>query len=227
MGALYPVRRILRATALCLSLILAPGTVMPDRLARAPGGSPEARPEVLEDDGAGGSEESKFSGESLEVFRVNRRFYQAVSDQSLRAMGRVWLQEPWVQVRAPELGTADRLEEDSQELVHHLPQYRAHEDPGDRGFDPGQRRLRLGVLPGEHRELQERQLQPFSGPGHQPLSPGQGEVAPGPPPRLTHNGQAGGRLLRRSSFPSKSTFEPFARFGIGHGMGVTRVMSWC
>ena len=101
MGALYPVGRILWATALCLSLILAPGTVMPDRLARAPGGSPEARPEVLEDDGAAESEEAKFSGEELEVFRVNRRFYQAVSDQSLRAMGRVWLQEPWVQCVHP------------------------------------------------------------------------------------------------------------------------------
>ena len=101
MGALYPVRRILRATTLCLSLILVPGAVMPDRLARASDGSPEARPEVVEEDGAGGSEESKFSGEPLEVFRVNRRFYQAVSDQSLRAMGKVWLQEPWVQCVHP------------------------------------------------------------------------------------------------------------------------------
>ena len=101
MGAFYPVRRILWATTLCLSLILVPGAVMPDRLARASDGSPEARPEVVEEDGAGGSEESKFSGEPLEVFRVNRRFYQAVSDQSLRAMGKVWLQEPWVQCVHP------------------------------------------------------------------------------------------------------------------------------
>lgn len=101
MGAIYPVRRILWATTLCLSLILVPGAVMPDRLARASDGSPEARPEVVEEDGAGGSEESKFSGEPLEVFRVNRRFYQAVSDQSLRAIGKVWLQEPWVQCVHP------------------------------------------------------------------------------------------------------------------------------
>ncbi|MDE2756269.1 MAG: nuclear transport factor 2 family protein [Acidobacteriota bacterium] len=101
MGALYPARRIPWATALCLSLILLPGAVLPDRLPRATGGSPEARPGVVQEDGAPESEEAKFSGEELEVFRVNRRFYQAVSDQSLRTMGRVWLQEPWVQCVHP------------------------------------------------------------------------------------------------------------------------------
>lgn len=101
MGALYPFRRNPWATALCLSLILVPGAVLPDRLQRATGGSPEARPGVVEEDGAAESEEARFSGEQLEVFRVNRRFYQAVSDQSLRAMGKVWLQEPWVKCVHP------------------------------------------------------------------------------------------------------------------------------
>ena len=101
MGALYRVKRILWATALGLSLILAPGAVLPDRLPGAVGGSPEARPGAVEEDGAAKSEEAKFSGEPLEVFRVNQRFYQAVSDQSLRAMGRVWLQESWVKCVHP------------------------------------------------------------------------------------------------------------------------------
>ena len=101
MGALYPFRRILWATALCLSLILLPGAVSPDRLPRSTSGSPEARPGEVEENGAAESEEARFSGEQLEVFRVNRRFYRAVSDQSLRAMGRVWLQEPWVQCVHP------------------------------------------------------------------------------------------------------------------------------
>jgi len=56
---------------------------------------------VVEENGATGTEEAKFSGEQLEVFRVNERFYRAVSDQSLRAMGRVWLQETWVQCVHP------------------------------------------------------------------------------------------------------------------------------
>ncbi|MCY3759454.1 MAG: hypothetical protein OXG96_17190, partial [Acidobacteria bacterium] len=96
MGALYPVGRNLWATALCLSLILVPDGVFPDRLPRATGGSPEARPAAVDENGAAESEAARFSGEQLEVFRVNERFYQAVSDQSLRAMGQVWLQEPWV-----------------------------------------------------------------------------------------------------------------------------------
>ena len=101
MGALYPFRRNLWATALCLSLILLPGAVLPDRLPRSTSGSPEARPGEVEENGAAESEEARFSGEQLEVFRVNRRFYRAVSDQSLRAMGKVWLQEPWVQCVHP------------------------------------------------------------------------------------------------------------------------------
>ena len=101
MSALYPVGRILWATALCLSLIPVPGAALPDRLPGTSAGSPEARPATVEENGAAESEEAKFSGEELEVFRVNRRFYQAVSDQSLRAMGKVWLQEPWVQCVHP------------------------------------------------------------------------------------------------------------------------------
>lgn len=101
MGALYRVRRMLRATALCLLLTLVPGSLLPERLPRATGVSPEARPRVVEENGAAETEEAKFSGEQLEVFRVNERFYQAVSDQSLRAMGKVWLQEPWVQCVHP------------------------------------------------------------------------------------------------------------------------------
>lgn len=101
MGALYRARRMLRATALCLLLIPVPGAGLPDRLPGATGGSAEARPAAVEEDGAAGSEETKFSGEQLEVFRANERFYQAVSDQSLRAMGKVWLQEPWVQCVHP------------------------------------------------------------------------------------------------------------------------------
>ena len=101
MGALYLTRGSLQATALCLSLILLPGAVLPDRLTGAAGGSAEARPGVVEENGAAETEEAKFSGEQLEVFRVNERFYQAVSDQSLRAMGKVWLQEPWVQCVHP------------------------------------------------------------------------------------------------------------------------------
>lgn len=101
MGALYPFRRNPWATALCLSLILLPGAVLPDRLPRSTSGSPEARPGEVEENGAAESEEARFSGEQLEVFRVNRRFYRAVSDQSLRAMGKVWLQEPWVQCVHP------------------------------------------------------------------------------------------------------------------------------
>ena len=101
MGALNPFRRMRWATALCLSLILVPGAVLPDRLPGGTGGSPEARPGVVEENGATGTEEAKFSGEQLEVFRVNERFYRAVSDQSLRAMGRVWLQETWVQCVHP------------------------------------------------------------------------------------------------------------------------------
>jgi len=101
MGALYPVRRILWATALCLSLILVSGAVFPDRLPGTAGGSPAARLGVVEEDGVAESEEAEFSGEQLEVFRVNRRFYQAVSKQSLRAMGKVWLQEAWVKCVHP------------------------------------------------------------------------------------------------------------------------------
>ena len=101
MGAFYPVGRTLWTTALCLSLIPVPGAALPDRLPRAAAGSPEARPGVLEEDGAAESEEAKFSGEELEVFRANRRFYRAVSDQSLRAMGSVWLKEPWVKCVHP------------------------------------------------------------------------------------------------------------------------------
>lgn len=101
MGALYPVRRNLWATTLCLSLIPVPGAVLPDRLPRATGGPSEVRPGTVEEDGSAESEEPKFSGEQLEVFRVNRRFYQAISEQSLRAMGRVWLQEPWVKCVHP------------------------------------------------------------------------------------------------------------------------------
>ena len=101
MGALNLIRGSLRATAICLSLILVPGAVLPDQLLRATGGSPEALAGVVEEDGAAESEEAKFSGEQLEVFRANRRFYQAVSDQSLRAMGKVWLQESWVKCVHP------------------------------------------------------------------------------------------------------------------------------
>lgn len=101
MGALYPVGRILWATALCLPLIPVLGAALPDRLPGTSAGSPEARPGAVEENGAAESEEAKFSGERLEVFRVNRRFYQAVSDQSLRAMGKVWLKEPWVKCVHP------------------------------------------------------------------------------------------------------------------------------
>ena len=101
MAALSPFRRTLWATAIGLSLISVLDAVLPDRLPGAGGGSVEARPGVVEEGGAAESEEAKFSGEPLEVFRVNRRFYQAVSDQSLRAMGKVWLQEPWVQCVHP------------------------------------------------------------------------------------------------------------------------------
>ena len=101
MGALYPVRRILWATALCLSLILVPGAVFPDRLPGTTGGSPEALLGAVEEDGAAESEAAKFSGEQLEVFRVNQRFYQALSSQSLRAMEKVWLQESWVKCVHP------------------------------------------------------------------------------------------------------------------------------
>lgn len=101
MGALYPARRIPWATALCLLLIPVLGAGLPDGLPGAAGGSPEGRPGVVEEDGATESEEAKFSGEPAEVFRVNQRFYQAVSDQNLRAMGRVWLQESWVQCVHP------------------------------------------------------------------------------------------------------------------------------
>ncbi len=101
MGALYPVIRILWATALCLSLIPVPGAGLSDRLPRVAAGSTETLPGVVEGDGSAENEEAKFSGEELEVFRVNRRFYQAVSDQSLRAMGNVWLKEPWVKCVHP------------------------------------------------------------------------------------------------------------------------------
>ena len=101
MDALYLGRRSLRAAALGLWLILFPGGVFPDRPPRTTGSSPEALPGAVEEDGAAESEAAKFSGEQLEVFRVNRRFYQALSSQSLRAMGRVWLQEPWVKCVHP------------------------------------------------------------------------------------------------------------------------------
>lgn len=101
MGALYLVGRILWATALCLSLIPVPGAALADRLPGATGGSSEVRPGAVEENGAAESQEAKFSGAELEVFRVNRRFYQAVSDQSLRAMGNVWLKEPWVKCVHP------------------------------------------------------------------------------------------------------------------------------
>ena len=101
MGVLCLAGSALRVTALCLSLILVPGAVLPDRLPGTTGGSPEALPGAVEEDGAAESEAAKFSGEPLEVFRANRRFYQAVSKQSLRAMGRVWLQESWVKCVHP------------------------------------------------------------------------------------------------------------------------------
>lgn len=101
MVVLYRVKRILQSTALCLSLIPVAGAALPDRLPRAAGSSPEARPGAVAEGGAAESEEAEFSGERLEVFRVNERFYQAVSDQSLRAMGKVWLQESWVKCVHP------------------------------------------------------------------------------------------------------------------------------
>jgi len=79
MGALYPFRRNLWATALCLSLILLPGAVLPDRLPRSTSGSPEARPGEADENGAAESEEARFSGEQLEVFRVNGRFIRELS----------------------------------------------------------------------------------------------------------------------------------------------------
>ena len=101
MGVLCRTGRNLRVAALCLSLILVSGAVFADRLPGTTGGSPEARPGVVEEDGAAESEEANFNGEKLEVFRANRRFYKAVSKQSLRAMGKVWLQESWVKCVHP------------------------------------------------------------------------------------------------------------------------------
>ena len=101
MNGSYLGRSSFRTAALCLSLILFPGAVFPDRPPRTAGGSPEALPGAVEEDGAAESEAAKFSREQLEVFRVNQRFYRALSSQSLRAMGRVWLQESWVKCVHP------------------------------------------------------------------------------------------------------------------------------
>ena len=101
MSDLYWGRSLLLAAALWLSSILVPVAVFPDRPQRTTGGSPEALPGAVEEDGAAESEAAKFSGEQLEVFRVNQRFYRALSSQSLRAMGKVWLQESWVKCVHP------------------------------------------------------------------------------------------------------------------------------
>jgi ketosteroid isomerase-like protein len=101
MSDLYWGRSLLLAAALWLSSVLVPVAVFPDRPQRTTGGSPEALPGAVEEDGAAESEAAKFSREQLEVFRVNQRFYRALSSQSLRAMGKVWLQESWVKCVHP------------------------------------------------------------------------------------------------------------------------------
>ena len=196
MSDLYWGRSLLLAAALWLSSVLVPVAVFPDRPQRTTGGSPEALPGAVEEDGAAESEAAKFSREQLEVFRVNQRFYRALSSQSLRAMGKVWLQESWVKCVHPSwaLLTGWKRIRKSWATIFRNTEHME--------IQPSEISIRvngdfcLGVLPGEHREFPERQLQPFPSPGHKPLSPSQGKMVPGPPPCLTHYGQGRGGALR-------------------------------
>lgn len=95
MGATCNGPRSFRSVALFSLLILLPVAVFSDRPLTTASRSTSAPVGVVQGDQSADSEEG-FSGEQLEVLRVNDRFYKALSSQSLRAMGKVWLQESWV-----------------------------------------------------------------------------------------------------------------------------------
>ena len=84
-----------------LMLILPPVAVFPDWFATTALRSTGVLPGAVQANPSPDRKDDSLSNQQLEVSQVNQRFYKALSSQSLRAMGKVWLQESWVKCVHP------------------------------------------------------------------------------------------------------------------------------